>query len=68
MCRHVQEKHHEHLGEYLERFWKRWDASSESDRVKWMLEGRMEGGQDTPQNFSAIGTYMFPEDAQSGYL
>ena len=60
MRRHVQEKHHEHLGTYLERFLEIWDASSESDRVKWMEEGKMEGGQDTPQNFSTTGTYIFP--------
>ena len=68
MSRHVQEKHHEHLGGYLERLLERWDASSESDRVKWMEEGKMEGGQDTQQNFSTSGTYIFPEDAKSGYL
>lgn len=56
MHRHVQEKHREHLGGYLERFLERCDASSESDRVKWMEEGKMEGGQDTPQDFSTTGT------------
>jgi hypothetical protein len=60
MRRHVQEKHHEHLGRYLERFLERWNASSESDRVKWAEEGKMEGGQDTPQNFSTTGGFLVP--------
>jgi hypothetical protein len=58
MLLHVREKHSEHLGGYLEKVMERWDASSESDRVKWMKEGKMEGGRDTPRDFSTTGTYF----------
>ena len=59
MRRHVQEKHPELLREYLERFLESWDASSESDRVKWMENGKMVGGQDDPQNFFIADTFAF---------